>query len=103
MKNAAPKFTRKQLVAAGLCRNYYRCGNARGEDGTSLECRPCAADRNLRNAGHLSVRRGEWAAQGLCVGCGGRRDNGTQRCDDCRDLKALYDRASYLRDPHTAL
>lgn len=97
MTRAVRKPTRVQLLAAGLCRNYARCGNARGADGTNIECRPCADERNLQNAGRLSVKRGEWAAKGLCLGCGGERDNETKRCDDCRELQASYDRASYLQ------
>ena len=25
-----------------------------------------------------------WLLRGLCVHCGGKRDNGTKLCDDCR-------------------
>lgn len=103
MKRRQKKPTRAQLLAAGLCRNYARCGNARGEDGTSLECRPCADERNLKNAGRLHVKRGEWAAEGLCLGCGGERDNETKRCNVCRELQSLYDRASHLQTPPQAL
>jgi hypothetical protein len=97
MTRTGHRPTRAQLLAAGLCRNYLRCENARGKDGTTIECRPCADERNELNAGRLRVKRGEWAAEGLCLQCGGRRDNETQLCNTCRDLKALYDRASYLQ------
>jgi hypothetical protein len=92
------RLTRKQLVAAGLCRNYYCCGNARGGDGTKLECRPCARVRNRKNADTLNETRHDWDAEGLCLGCGAERDNRTKRCNVCRTLKAISDGARH----HTA-
>jgi hypothetical protein len=70
---------RQKLIQAGLCVNYFRCLNERGEDGTATECRPCAGARNRMQAeSNRAARTARRRQDKLCAepNCNSRRGKG---------------------------
>lgn len=57
-------------IDAGLCKD---CGNARGRDGTSVFCRPCANVHSRKQSQRKVVLREKWKQAGplVCNQCGG--------------------------------
>ena len=75
---------RQGLIADGRCVNYSRCGNERGDDGTETMCRPCAAQKNAKDAPKLSRSRRLKRKRGLCIErkCNAPTYKKRRRCKD---------------------
>lgn len=74
----------QQRIDAGLCKD---CGAPRGEDGTSIFCRPCAQRHSQRESVRKAELRADWASAGglVCNSCGSSLPDDTfKRCDRCR-------------------
>lgn len=76
--------TQQARIDAGLCKD---CGNPRGEDGTTVRCRPCASEVAKKATQRSSRVRKERHAAGLCY-CGRERDNETIYCSKCRQRQS---------------
>lgn len=82
--------TQQSRIDAGLCKD---CGSPRGEDGTSVFCRPCASKGAKRATARLAKVRKERLEAGLCFGCGMERDEETVYCSKCKEkYKGKYPR-----------
>lgn len=74
--------TQQTRINAGLCKD---CGNPRGENGTSIHCRPCASHAAKRATARVARIRKERLRAGLCFGCGAERDAETVYCSKCKE------------------
>jgi hypothetical protein len=52
---------------------------------TTVRCGYCAKSHSLTESTRIVNRYRERADAGLCVGCGGSRDNVTKLCTPCRE------------------
>lgn len=80
----------QKRIVAGLCKD---CGSPRGEDGTSIYCRACAAKIQARANTRKEAKRKEWAASGalVCNGCGGILPDTTFKlCEKCRQYHSSH-------------
>ena len=93
--------TQQKRIDAGLCKD---CGTPRGNDGTSVFCRPCAKKHAERATERKNRLRKEWDAANLCYGCGAKRDNETILCASCREKQNTRGRgyAAVRRQEHIA-
>ncbi len=73
--------TQQARIDAGLCKE---CGQPRGNDGTSIRCRPCASDAAKRATARSARVRKERLANQTCFYCGKLRDGKTIFCATCR-------------------
>jgi hypothetical protein len=81
--------TREKRRLAGMC---VDCGGEIGEDGTTLRCRRDADEWNRKQAARLAARRRRWRKRGLCIQCGGRKQNRRRKhCRLCLLLQSVQD------------
>jgi len=81
---------RQERIGQGLCRD---CGEPRTDEGTRERCPEHAAAHSQRQAERNAANRNEWRERGLCVGCGGAREDGRNGkatptlCGDCAHIQ----------------
>jgi hypothetical protein len=81
----AYSLCQQQRIDAGQCKD---CGGERGDDGTSVFCRPCADRHSRRQTTRKDRLRKEWAQAGAltCNGCGAiLPDDSYKLCERCRE------------------
>ena len=82
--------TQARRIAEGLCKD---CGAARGADGTTRFCRPCANAHSKRQAARKARLREQWAANGAaCNTCGSALPvpSKYKNCERCRERARKY-------------
>lgn len=80
LTTAEKYYARKQL---GLC---VRCGQELGGDATVLTCPKCS--RTQRSS--WQAWRARRVADGGCVGCPGKAENGLRHCNACSVERRAY-------------
>ena len=70
----------QRLIKAGLCVNYERCRNARGQEGTSTECRPCASERSRTQSQKNAEARLKRRQHSQCTECPDKAEHGRKTC-----------------------
>lgn len=83
-------------IDSGQCRD---CGNARGDMGTAVFCRPCADKNSKRAALNKEKRRAKFKVSNGCNQCGSPMNSDEYSlCDSCRDkARKSYKKNSDIR------
>lgn len=84
-------------ISQGLCKD---CGTSRGENGTSVCCRPCAAKNSAKSAARTARLRAEWKSSGenTCNSCGTvKPEDSFKSCEKCRIYHAGHYAATGMK------
>lgn len=95
--------TQQARINLGLCKD---CGADRGNDGTTVFCRPCAKTHAIRSANRVKRLRSLRKDKNCCNQCGKQKEKiDTKLCDSCKEIgrRSFNKRSSERRREHPIL
>ena len=86
--------TQRRRATSGLC---IDCGKARGADGTTMLCRPCAKRASSFASKRTTRIRADRHANGLCIVCNQPFEGEARECPTCAENRRTYHVDHYAR------